>query len=137
MEKNLTKCNKKKEPKIKFLAHELLAFTLSYLMLASWRYNNLLNLSSRTSPMLNLVVFCLSSYYRFVLLPNYELMPPRASVAYVQTILNDVARGSSQLVPPLVSHVCHRSRSDLFLCGHKSIIACTSQLRLVIGYVAF
>jgi hypothetical protein len=31
-EKNLTKGNKRKEPKIKFLAHELLASTLSYLM---------------------------------------------------------------------------------------------------------
>jgi hypothetical protein len=36
MEKNLTKDNKKKEPKIKVLAHELLAFTLSYLILALW-----------------------------------------------------------------------------------------------------
>jgi hypothetical protein len=35
-EKNLTKGNKRKEPKIKILAHELLAFTLSYLMLAPW-----------------------------------------------------------------------------------------------------
>jgi hypothetical protein len=35
-EKNLTKVNKRKEPKIKFLAHELLAFTLFYLMLAPW-----------------------------------------------------------------------------------------------------
>jgi hypothetical protein len=34
--KNLTKGNKRKEPKIKVLAHELLAFTLSYLMLALW-----------------------------------------------------------------------------------------------------
>jgi hypothetical protein len=32
--KNLTKDNKRKEPKIKVLTHELLAFTLSYLMLA-------------------------------------------------------------------------------------------------------
>jgi hypothetical protein len=32
--KNLTKDNKRKEPKIKVLAHELLASTLSYLMLA-------------------------------------------------------------------------------------------------------
>jgi hypothetical protein len=31
--KNLTKGNKMKEPKIKVLAHELLASTLSYLML--------------------------------------------------------------------------------------------------------
>jgi hypothetical protein len=35
-EKNLTKGNKRKEPKIKVLSHELLAFTLSYLMLAPW-----------------------------------------------------------------------------------------------------
>jgi hypothetical protein len=34
--KNLTKGNKRKEPKIKVLAHELLPFTLSYLMLAPW-----------------------------------------------------------------------------------------------------
>jgi hypothetical protein len=33
-EKNLAKDNKRKEPKIKVLAHELLASTLSYLMLA-------------------------------------------------------------------------------------------------------
>jgi hypothetical protein len=85
--------------------------------------------------MLSLVVLCLSSYYRFVLLPYYELVHPRASVAYIQTISSDVARVSPQLVPPLVSHVCHRSGPDLFLCGHKSIVACTSQLRLVVGHV--
>jgi hypothetical protein len=33
--KNLTKDNKRTEPKIKDLAHELLAFTLSYLMLVN------------------------------------------------------------------------------------------------------
>jgi hypothetical protein len=33
-EKNLTKDNKRKKPKINILAHELLASTLSYLMLA-------------------------------------------------------------------------------------------------------
>jgi hypothetical protein len=32
----LRKCNKRKEPKIKILTHELLAFTLSYLMLSLW-----------------------------------------------------------------------------------------------------
>jgi hypothetical protein len=32
-EKTLTEDNKKKEPKIKVSAHELLAYTLSYLML--------------------------------------------------------------------------------------------------------
>jgi hypothetical protein len=85
--------------------------------------------------MSSLVVFCLSFYYRFVLLPHYELVPPRASIAYVQTISSDVARASPQLVPPLVSHVCHRSGSDLFLCDHKSIVACASQLHLVVGHV--
>jgi hypothetical protein len=35
-----------------------------------------------------------------------------------------------------VSHVCHRFESGLFLCYHKSIVACTSQLRLVAGHVA-
>jgi hypothetical protein len=85
--------------------------------------------------MLSLVFLCLSSYYRFVLLPHYELVPPLASVAYVQTISSDFARASPQLMPPLVSHVCHRSGPDLFLCGHKSIVACISQLRLVVGHV--
>jgi hypothetical protein len=33
-EKKLDKSNKKKEPNIKILSHKLLAFTLSYLMLA-------------------------------------------------------------------------------------------------------
>jgi hypothetical protein len=85
--------------------------------------------------MLSLVVLCLSSYYRFILLPHYELVPSRA-VAYVQAISSDVARASPQLVPPLVSHVCHRSGPDLFLCGHKFIVTCASQLRLVVGHVA-
>jgi hypothetical protein len=75
--------------------------------------------------MLSLFVLCLSSYYKFVLLPHYELVPPRASVVYVQTISSDIARASPQLVP-LVSHVCYRSKLDLFLCGHKSIVACAS-----------
>jgi hypothetical protein len=86
--------------------------------------------------MSDLVILCLSSYYRFVLLPHYELVSTRASVAYVQTISSDVARASPQLVTPLVSHVCHRFGPDLFLCDHKSIVACTSQLRLVVGHVA-
>jgi hypothetical protein len=84
--------------------------------------------------MSSLVVLYLS-YYQFVLLPHYELVPPRASVAYVQTISSDVARASPQPVPPLVSHVCHRSGLNLFLSGHKSIVACASQLRLVVGHV--
>jgi hypothetical protein len=76
--------------------------------------------------MSSLVVLCLSSHYRFILLPHYELMPLRASVGYVQTILSDVARASPQLVSSLVFCVCHRSRPDLFMCGHKSIVACAS-----------
>jgi hypothetical protein len=51
--------------------------------------------------MSSLIVICLFSYYRFVLLPHYKLVPPRASVVYVQTISNDVVRASPQLVPPL------------------------------------
>jgi hypothetical protein len=86
--------------------------------------------------MSSLVVLCLSCYYQFVLLPHYELVHPRASVAYVETISNDVARASAQLVPLLVSHVCHRFGPDLFLCGHKSIVAYASQLCLVVGHVA-
>jgi hypothetical protein len=35
-EKKTKKAIKEKEPKIKVLTHELLAFTLSYLMLAPW-----------------------------------------------------------------------------------------------------
>jgi hypothetical protein len=85
--------------------------------------------------MSSLVVLYLSSYYRFVLLPHYELVPLRVSVVYVQIISSDVARASPQLVPPLVSHVCHHSGPDL-LCGHKSIVACASQLHLVVGRVA-
>jgi hypothetical protein len=86
--------------------------------------------------MSSLVVLRLSCYYRFVLLSHYELVHPRASVAYVQTISNDVTRASSQLVSPLVSHVCHRFGPDLFLYDHKSIVACASQLRVVVGYIA-
>jgi hypothetical protein len=130
----LTKGNKRKESKFKVLAHELLSSTLSYLMLAPWRYINPSNLSSRTPPMSRLVVLCLSSYYRFILLPHYELVTSRASIAYVQTISNDVAQASPQLMPPLVSHVCHCFGPNLF-CGHKSIVACASQLRLVVGHV--
>jgi hypothetical protein len=70
---------KKKEPKIKVLAHELLAFTLSYLMLTPWWYTNPSNLSSQTPLMLSLVVICLSFHYRIVLLPHYKLMPPPTS----------------------------------------------------------
>jgi hypothetical protein len=65
--------------------------------------------------MSSLVVLWLSSHYQIILLPHYELVPPLASVGYVQTISNDVARASSRLVPPPVSRVCHRSGPDLFL----------------------
>jgi hypothetical protein len=85
--------------------------------------------------MLSFVILCLSSHYRFMLLSHYELVPPWDSVGYVQTISNDVARAFSQLVPPLVSRICHRSRPDLFLYDHKSIVAYASQLRLVVGHV--
>jgi hypothetical protein len=80
-----------KEPNIKVLAHELLAFTHSYLMLAPWRYTNPSNLSSQTPPMSSLVVLCLSSHYRFILLPHYESVHLWASVVCVQTISSDVA----------------------------------------------
>jgi hypothetical protein len=86
--------------------------------------------------MSSLVVIYLHSHYWIVLLPHYEPVPPRASVGYVQTISSDVARASPQLVPPQVSHVCHRSGPDLFLCDHKFIVACASQLRLVVEHVA-
>jgi hypothetical protein len=54
------------------------------------------------------------------LLLHYEPVPPWAIVWYVQTISNDVARASPQLVPPSVTHLCHRSELNLFLCCHKS-----------------
>jgi hypothetical protein len=126
---------KKKKLKIKVVAHKLLASTLSYLMLALWWYTNPSNLSSRTSTMSSMVILCLSSHYQSVLLSHYKLVPLRTSVGYVQTISSDIARASPQLVPPLVSHVCHYFGPDLFLCGYKSIVACISQLRLVAGYV--
>jgi hypothetical protein len=85
--------------------------------------------------MSSLVVLWLSFYYRFILLPHYKLVPPPISVRYVQTISNDVAQASPQLVSPLVSHVCHRFGPDFFLCGHKSIVVYASQLHLVVGHV--
>jgi hypothetical protein len=123
------KAIKEKELKIKVLAHELLAFILSYLMLAPWWYTNPSNLSSRTSSMSSLVVLCLSSYYQFVLLPHYESVPPRTSIRYVQTMSSDVARASPRLVSPQVSRVCHRSGPDIFFDG------CASQLLLVAKHV--
>jgi hypothetical protein len=55
--------------------------------------------------MSSLVFLYISSHYQFVLLPHYKLMTPWASVGYVQTITSNVARASSQLVPPLASVV--------------------------------
>jgi hypothetical protein len=86
--------------------------------------------------MSSLVVICLSSHYWFTLLSHYELVPLLSSVEYVQTILSDIIRASLQLVLPLVSCVCHRFGPNLFLCGHKFIIACASQLHLVVRHVA-
>jgi uncharacterized membrane protein len=93
--KNLIKDNKKKKPKINVLTHELLVFTLSYLMLAPYWYINHLNLSSRTPPMSSLIVMYIFFYYRFVLLPYYKLVPLQASVGYVQTISNYIVRASA------------------------------------------
>jgi hypothetical protein len=87
--------------------------------------------------MSSLVVLCLSSHYRIILLPHYELVHPLASVGYVQTTLNDIAQASPRLVPPSISHVYHRFGLNPFLCCHKSIVAYTSQLRLVVRHVAF
>jgi hypothetical protein len=87
--------------------------------------------------MSSLIILYLSSHYRIVLLPHYELVPPPASVGYVQTISDDIARASPRLVPPPVTRVCHRSGPDLFLCYHKSIVPCASQLRLVVGHAVF
>jgi hypothetical protein len=111
--------------------HSLLSNASSLVIHQSFK--SLFTCSSHVS----LVVIWLSSHYRIVLLSHYEPMPPSVSVVYVQTISNDVARGSSRLVPPPVSRVCHRFGSDLFLCCHKSIIAYASQLRLIVGHVAF
>jgi hypothetical protein len=60
--------------------------------------------------MSSLVVLCLSSHYRIVLLPHYEPVPPSASIGYVQTISNDVAQASPRLVPPqplLFDYYCY------------------------------
>jgi hypothetical protein len=98
-------------------------------MLAPFWYSNLSNLSSRTPPISSLVFLSLnlSSHYQSVLLPHYEPM----------TISNNIAQASPRLVPPLISHVYHQFGHDLFLCDDKCIVAYASQLRLVIGYVAF
>jgi hypothetical protein len=120
------KAIKENEPKINVLTHELLASTLSYLILVLWRYFNPSNISSHTPPILSLVFLYLPSHYRFILLPYYGSVLPRASVGYVQTTSNDVTQASPRLVPPLISDVCYRSGHDLFLCCHKSIVTYAS-----------
>jgi hypothetical protein len=87
--------------------------------------------------MSSLDFLCPSSYYRSVLLPRYEPVPLSAFVEYVQIILNGVTQASPQLMSHLIYHVCHRSGYGLFLCDHKSIVACASELCLLVGYVAF
>jgi hypothetical protein len=54
---------KEKKPKVKVLAHELLASTLSCLMLAPRWYSNPSNPSSRTPHMSSMVFLCISFHY--------------------------------------------------------------------------
>jgi hypothetical protein len=61
--------------------------------------------------MLSLIVLCLSSHYWIVLLPHYELVPPPASIGYVQTISNDVAGVS--LVVHIKKKRLHKHRDAL------------------------
>jgi hypothetical protein len=49
-----------------------------------------------------LVVLCLSSHYRIVLLPHYELVPPPTSVGYVQTVLAVVLTVMSGMDPHMI-----------------------------------
>jgi hypothetical protein len=62
MKKLNEKVIKKKELKIMILTHKLVAFILSYLILAPG-YTNPSNLSSQTPPISSLIIFCLSSHY--------------------------------------------------------------------------
>jgi hypothetical protein len=64
-EKNLTKGNKRKESKINVLAHELLASTLSYLMLAPWWYTNPSNTPLRIAVSAGLRWICTNHLKRF------------------------------------------------------------------------
>jgi hypothetical protein len=108
----LTKGNKRKEPKIKVLAYELLDSTL------------LFNASSLVIHQSFKSLFTDFSHVKFDRPLPLFLLPvrlitllrighPRTSVAYIQTISSDVERASPQLVPPLVSHVCHHSGPDI------------------------
>jgi hypothetical protein len=93
---NLRKGNKRKEPKIKVLSHELLAFTVlsnaSSLLIHQF-FKSLFTDSSHVKFGRPLSLFSLPVR----LIPYYELVHPRVSVGYVQTISSDVARTSPQL----------------------------------------
>jgi hypothetical protein len=90
------KAIKEKESKIKILSHKLLASTLSYLMLAPWWYTNHSNLSLRSPSMLSLVVICLFSHYRSILLPHYELVPSL-----------DMSKSSQMMLHEFLLDWCH------------------------------
>jgi hypothetical protein len=103
-EKNWQKDNKREETEDQGSGIWITSFhSLSYLMLAPQWYFNSSNLSSQTLLMSSLVFLCLFSHYRPVLLPHYEPLPLWASVEYDQTISNDVAQDSPQLMSPLIS----------------------------------
>jgi hypothetical protein len=134
--KNLTKSNRREEPKIKVLTHELLAFTLSYLMASSLMIHQLFK-----------SLFTDSSHVKFGHHLSIFLLPIRliislrigASVGLrciCPNHLKRYCRSFSSTGVTLVSHVCHHFRPDLFLCYHKSIVACAYQLHLVVGHVA-
>jgi hypothetical protein len=87
-----------------------------------------------------LVFIFFSTHYWFNLLPRYEPVPAGGGRAPLNMSKPSEAMLHKLLLDwchPLISHVCHRSGHDLFLCGHKSIVRCASQLRLVVGHVAF
>jgi hypothetical protein len=101
-------------------------------------YSPLSNASSfmMTHPSTSLIIFC------FFLLPVYliTLLWTGTSVRFCWIYPNHVkwwctSFSSPWPVPPLVFHVCHRFGPDLLFCCYKSIIAYTSQLRLIAGYV--
>jgi hypothetical protein len=107
----------------------LLASTISYLMLALCD-TQILQISLHE--LLPCHVWSSSASFLIIGLSYYPITNwcLRRPPLDVQTISSDVARASPQLMSPLVSRVCHRSGFDLFLCGHKSIVACASQLPL-------
>jgi hypothetical protein len=74
------KAIKEEEPNIKILAHELLAYTFSYLML---RYSNPSNFSSWIPLVSSLV---------FLILPRYKPVPPQASAGLCYICPNHLKR---------------------------------------------